>query len=150
MCLSVADQRLLLRAPLVHFRHFDACHGKACADILGTEHIVKVSHGIEVPFLQLVVNLCQADDAILLFKVNAFHLHIGGQPLKHRHKTCARQHGYTQVGMLGGKGMEHRHCHGSIAHRTETHDEQPLNDFVVWRTEHGGKGSENRAKNKIK
>ena len=149
MRLSVADQFFFLLTTLVHLRHFSARHGKASADIFGTEHIVEIRHRIKIPLLQLVVDLCQADDAILLIKVNAPHLHVGWQPFKHGHKSCACQHRDAQVGMLGGKGIQHRHRHGSIAHRAETHDEQPLDHLAVWRTEHGGKGNENRAKNKI-
>ena len=147
--LSVANQFLFLPSALVDDRHSGAGHGEAGAQILGAEHIVQVGHSVEVAVLQSVVEPGQPDDAIVLGEIDPSHQHVGWQPLEQRHKTGARQHGDAQLGVLRGKGIQHRDGHGSVTHGTEPHDKQPLDDLVVWRTEHGGKGSENRAKNKI-
>ena len=141
MRLSLANQFLFLLASLIYCCHLCARHGKAGTDILRTEHIVQISHSIKISFFQSIVDLRQADDAILLSKVNPPHQHIGRQPLKHRHKPCSRQHRDTQLWMLGRKGIQHRHSHRRIAHRTKTHDEQPLDGLVMWKTEHGDKGT---------
>ena len=110
-------------AVLVDVRHTVMVDVEPHAQVVGAQHVVKISHGSEMLGCQAAVEGIEPlDPMIFLAHIGLHETDIGGQTVEQRTGHGTAEHGDAQVGVLPGKRINHGHRHGDVAECRETYD----------------------------
>ena len=116
-------QECLACASVLHdMAHGNACHPEAQAQIFGAEHIMQVAHGVWLQRPQFPVEPLQTAQPLVLCQVDAYELHVLGEPLEYGTYKGTAHHGDVQVGVLARQGFHDGDSHQDVAQGGEAYE----------------------------